>query len=339
MAIVSFSDCYDRVRSKLSDDEIAGGQVFTDTMLEPFMVEAWAGFVAAQSKWSIPYTEKESFVYVQPYQDYIDVAQAGLPNPKQLIEVWSCGEPSLIVELPQSPAPSNDPITGDVRVVPYDISGFTTGDKVGIYMDPRFYGGGVNDEWAVRVDSPYLVLLGCRASIKAPADYGTVSPGYVFKASPGSWYPLTPYLLDTPADWDASGERSQLWKYKGQAIHLSPRSSSEQILSVIYRISGDSTFVTSDSPVLEDDAANFLVEYLCGVASQSKGQPGYQEFLMKATGNPQGLITGEGGLIGEYISGKVKEMQVTPQHKARFRVKNFQQLVSRGWVGRGTMVS
>jgi hypothetical protein len=339
MAVVSFSDCYQRVRVKLSDTEVPTGQVFTDSFLEPLMVEAWAGFVAAQAKWSLPYTEKESFVYVQPYQDYIDVAQSGLPNPKQLIEVWSCGEPSLLVELPQSPAPSNDPTTGDVRVVPQDISGFSTGDKVGIYMDPRFYGGGVNDEWSVRVDSPYLVLLGCKAPIKDPSDYGTLVPGYVFKASSNSWYPLTYQPEDSPADWNATGGRSQLWTYRGQAIRLSPRRESAQILSVIYRISGDSTFVTSDSPVLEDDAANFLTEYLCGVAAQSKGQPGWQSFMLKAVGNEMGLADGNGGLLGEFIAGKVKEMQMTPQFKSRFRVKNYQQLVSRSWLRRGNVVS
>jgi hypothetical protein len=334
MAVISFSECYQRVRTKLGDTEIVGGQVFTNSFLEPHMAEAWAGFVAAQAKWSLPYTEKESFVYVQPYQDYIDVAQSGLPNPKQIMEVWSCGKPSVISQLPQSPAPSNDPNTGDVRVVPTDITGFTTGDKVGIYMDPRFYGGGVNDEWAVRVDSPYLVLLGCRAPIKASSDYGTVQPGYVFKAGGNSWYQLGPQFETDRGDTQG---RTQFWHYKGQAIHLSPRSTEEQVLSVIYRISGDSTFVTSDSPVLEDDAANFLVEYLAGVAAQSKGQPGWQAFMMKAVGNAEGLITGDGGLIGEYVAGKVKEMQLTPQYKRRFQTKNFQQLVSRSWLRRGML--
>lgn len=339
MAIVSFSDCYERIRNKLSDDEIPGGQVFTDTYLEPHMVEAWAGFVAAQAKWSLPYTEKETFVYVQPYQDYIDVAQAGLPNPKQLIEVWSCGEPSLIVEIPLSPAPSNDPVTGDVRIVPQDISGFQTGDKVGVYMDPRFLGGGVNDEWAVRVDDPYLVLLGCRAPIKDSSAYGTTTPGYVFKADPNSWYPLTHTLEDLTNPGDFASNRSRTWRYRGQAIHLEPRSSAAQMLSVIYRVSGDSSFVTSDSPVLEDDAGNFLVNYICGSASKAKGQPGWETYFQLSVGNPVGIIDGEGGLCGEFIAGKVKEMQSSPQYKSRFRVKNYQQLVSRSWLRRGGMLS
>lgn len=338
MAVVSFSTCYDRIRGKLSDDEVPGGQIFTDAYLQPFMAEAWAGFMAAQAKWSLPYTLKETFVYVQPYQDYIDVAQAGLPNPKQLIEVWSCGTPQLITQLPQSPAPSNDPVTGDVRITPVSVAGFTTGDKVGIYMDPRFYGGGINDSWTVRVDGSFLVLLGCRAPIKAPGDYGTTLPGYVFKASPNSWYELIPSPEDGHQPGDAYADRTLTWHYRGQAIYLGPRSASAQILSVVYRVSGDSSFVTSDSPVLEDDAANFLTEYICGVVAQAKGQPGWQAYLRKAVGNDDGVITGDGGLIGEYIAGKVKEMQTQPQHKSRFRVKNYQQLVSRSWIRRRGML-
>ncbi|MFN7834470.1 MAG: hypothetical protein ACK5NY_01555 [Burkholderiaceae bacterium] len=320
----------------MSDDEVASGQLFTNGMLADFMVEAWANYIGAMSKWGLPYTEKESFILVQPHQSYVDVVRSGLPNPGAILEVWA-GVPDIVQQIPLSPAPSTDPATGFIQVQPASVAGFQTGDFVSIIQDHRFEGV-VNDVWTVTVSGGFLILNGCFATIRNPADYVGANPGWAVRVPQSAWRSLS-YSEDyDPGERAAAANLTGEWSYRGQALRLIPPSASQQVLAVTYRITGDSSFVSSDSPVVEDDAARVLVPYLAGVAARAKGQPGAQELLMESVGNPLGVMDGEGGVLGESIALKIKTMQQSPLQKGRFRPKNMALRYARPWLGGRTML-
>lgn len=331
MAVSTFSQIYQRVRILLSDDEIVGGQLFTNALLTEFMPDAWASYVGVMSKFGLPYTEKESFVLVQPYQSYVDVVRSGLPNAGAILEVWA-GTPDIVQQIPLSPAPTPDPSTGFIRVQPSSITGFQTGDTVSIIQDPRFEGV-VNDVWTVTVSAPYLILNGCFANIRPSGDYATALPGWAVRIPSSNWRELL-YSEDyDPSDRMVQSNLTGQWSYRGQAIRLIPPATTQQVLSVTYRITGDSTFVSSDSPVVDDDASRVLVPYIAGVAARAKGQPGADTLIVQAVGNPEGVMTGEGGILGESISLKIKTMQRNPLLKGRFRPKNMGTRFAQTWIG------
>lgn len=336
MALSTFTQIYQRVRQRLGDDEVVGGQVFTDAYLGTLMPDNWANVIGAFSKFGLPYTEAESFVLVQPFQSYIDVQRSGLPNPGAILEVW-LGTPDFVSSIPLSPAPTTDPTTGFVRIQPTSTTGLANGNEVMILGDPRFLGV-VNDVWTVSVAGGVVTLNGCFATIRNPADYAGATPGNIVNVTPTSWRQLT-YLQDyDPGTRNMQADRPSHYTYRKQAIRLVPDPQTQQVLSVTYRITGDSTFVSSDSPVIADDVSRILTPYLAGVACQAKGQPGYEDFYVEAFGKPTPVPDGEGGILGEYIALKLKELQLNPLQKSRFRVKNTTLRLGRGWLPGGRPV-
>ncbi len=337
MALSTFTQIYQRVRTRLGDDEVVGGQVFTDAYLSIHMPDIWANTIGAMSKWGLPYTEKESFVLVQPHQSYVDLQRSGLPNPGAIFEVWA-GTPSVVTQVPLSPAPSTDPATGFIRLEPASLTGFQTGDEVMVLADPRFQGV-VNDVWTVTISAPFMILNGCFATIRPSGDYAGATPGRVAKVDQSNWRQLRPIDDYNPGTRSEQGSLPNSYAYRGQVMRLEPVAATQQILSVSYYITGDASFVSTDSPVVADDMSRVLVPYLAGVACQSKGQPGFQDFYVEALGQPVPIATGEGGALGEYIALKVKEMQRAPLQKGRFREKNTTLRLGRGWVpGRGAVL-
>lgn len=316
----TWAEIYEQVRTLLADDDTPGGQIFTDAYLAIQAKGVTESIFRAFDRYSLPYVQKETFVRVPSYTSYVDLATAGINSGGTVNEVW-CKEPEFITDIPLSPAPSNDPTTGFVRLQPFDLSGFTTGDLVEVILDRRFYGV-VNDTWTITVDSPYIILNGCLAQIKAPADYSGAAPGYVSKG--GTWRQLVgPDLNWNPDDRGEGGQGStSKWALRGQALRLWPVNSQVQVLSVKYGVTGEMDMENPDAVVQLDDSLMLYANAIAGVAGQNKGQTGIEKFLVTAYG-PTMQPTGEGGILGGFVDRMIKDMQQSPQIKGRFAPRNW----------------
>jgi hypothetical protein len=324
MAQKTPTQIYSTTRTLLGADESGGAAVFNDTFLGSLMSPIWADFYRICSKYGVPHTEHESFVRLEPHQDYVNLVRSGLPNPSALLEVW-VGKVDTITNIPLSPAPSTDPTTGFVRLQPYDLTGFADGDEVQVIMDQRFFGV-ICDSWRIKVEAPYVILLGAYADVRPPADYAGVPDGWLVKCDPHSWRMLTGPVSSDPEMRAVAGPSNEpmLWSTRGQAIRIAPPSDQVRILSVVYRVSGDSTFISTDSPVIADDVESMVANWLAGYAARAKGQPGWETYLQMALGPNFLDLNGEpGGQLGSWISNQIKTLQQMPTQANRFRAKNM----------------
>ena len=115
------------VRSRTGDTEIAGGQAYTDAILAPHNRQAWADLFRALNRFGVSYVNAETFVSLPANSTYLDTAANGISGASSIFKM-ECKAPDVISVIPLIPALSNDPATGFVRIQPYDITGFTTGD-------------------------------------------------------------------------------------------------------------------------------------------------------------------------------------------------------------------
>ena len=199
------------------------------------------------------------------------------------------------------------------------------GIGVEVILDLRT-NGIINDTWTITVDSPYLILNGCLAPLKLAADYAGALPGYVSKG--GQWKDVTGPRQDFgPANrQDGQGLPASFFVRKN-AIRLAPSCAQRLVLSVSYRLTGDWTFTSADSPIMMDDCESVLVSAVAGLAMKSKGQDGWQDVLMEAYG-PSMQPDGDSGALGGMIDQYIKQMQFDPQTKRRFRAKNMSRRIT-----------
>lgn len=318
--IPTWGQIYDQVRVLLNDTEVPGGQLFTNANLVEHAKDVTEGVFRAFRRYDVPYVDKETFVRVPPHTSYVDLAWAGINSAGTVTDLW-VKTPEVLVDVPLSPAPSNDPTTGFVRLQPFSLDGLATGDLVEVILDRRFYGI-VNDTWTITVDSPFIILNGCLAAIKDASLYVGAQPGYVAKG--GQWRQLAGPVNDwDPADrgHQGTGATSQ-WALRGSAIRLWPASTDSQVLSVSYGVAGEMDMATPDAVAQLDDSLMLYANGIAGLAARSKGQPGSEIFFQTAYG-PTLQPTGEGGILGGMINEMVKNQQMTPRKKARFAPRNW----------------
>lgn len=316
----TWAEIYDLVRVRLGDDDTPGGQIFTDAYLASHAKAAAEDVFRAFSRYRIPYVERETFVRVAPYTSYVDMNASGINGGNTVSQIWS-KEPEFISEVPLTPAPSNDPATGFVQLQPLDISGLATGDTVEVILDRRFYGV-VNDVWTITVNSPFIILNGCLAAIRPSADYTGALPGYMSKG--GGWRELGgPDSNWNPEDRGGQGTgTTSRWAVRGGGLRLWPASSTAQVLSVRYAVTGDYDQDTPDAVTQLDDSLTLYSTIIAGKAAQSKGQPNAEIFLAEAYG-PTMQPTGEGGILGGIIDRMILGMQMAPRIKGRFTPRNW----------------
>ena len=295
------SEVYDATRSVLGDDQVAGGEVFTDGLLQPKYTAAYAELFRAMQGAQNPRIRQEAYYNVPALTGYIDPATMG---------VTSLGEIEALEERG--------------NVTSWAISGVTPGSGVATVTSAAttlasgnqavVYGvGGVSDDingiWTVTVNSATSTQLnGCTAS-------GTYTSGGVLSYSTEEFLAMTPQQR---LDWVDRAPTSNflIYAWERDIIRVPPSSAIRQI-RLTYTLSGDAPTATTASTGI-DDCLDFLMYRIAGLAAESKGMLDRAvTYNLRACGPRWDNEGVAGGLLGQLLTAGIRNLQRLPPAQRR----------------------
>ncbi len=308
----TLSQVYTQVRATLGDDQVAGGEIFTDTVLQPFALqsirELWRVLRGAQD----PFVLKEGYFVLPAQTAVFDPAIAGMsdmPEP-EYVEWQVATTVTPITNVVVSGANATVTATGHglaigtfPTVVTYNIGGFEQ------FNNP-------NGLWVVNVvDANTIRLNGCNAA-------GAYTSGGSLTAVPkGQFTPMAPRdrieaVIATPAMADSTGA---IYAWEGGVFRFLA-SSQDRLLKVTYRGSANVSSGTSVTIPI-DDSLDFLSTRTAGLAAATREAGNRSlELALEAIG-PGGVPDGNGGLLGQLLRADIRNMQRIQYRRPPFRAR------------------
>lgn len=317
MAIPTAANIYDDAQVYLGDDEVAGGDLYTDAYLLTHLQTAVNVMFQALAHAESPLLEWTGYAKLPATQTYLSLDSSGLSyfrSPREIrskvatgsgnVEniVWNAG-------------------TGRWRVTSTG-HGRTSGDYVYIWKIADGVDDLINAEWPIVViDADNFDLVG------APQATGVGS----YSASTGEW------LYSPDSDWSlpykqATGIQhvrdslvSGRWVYdfKQGALHFDPDPTNIRLLEINYRMKPDG--IVSTAPNLRVRGSRDVLAYLtAGFAANAKGAMDKAVTCLQiAAGvvnpgmidirNPAGLL---GSLANEHATAR-QEIIATQRYRSR----------------------
>lgn len=298
MAKHTLSQVYDAARAKLGDDSVAGGQVFTNTVLAPHFAQAYRALYRTMGTLGNPYVEQDVYFVLPANTSYLAPATAG---------VTDFGEPRFVEErggLTQKTITNAVAGSGFVTITAAS-HGFSTGDLItcnGIVgLD-----GTEGVLWAITVvDANSFKLNGCVGT-------GTYSTGGTAVKSAEKFVPVT--FTDRMESIGGTSDRLRVYVWEGDAFHFNPTTEARQ-LRISYTASGNAP--TNTSTVIGiDDAIDFLAVYSAGLAGRARGHARGDVLIAEALG-PTMQEDASGGMLRSFLLSAVRTLQRIPPENRR----------------------
>lgn len=300
-----------QARSLIGDDEVAGGEIFTDTILLPYfqqaMRELWLVLRGAQD----PFVLTEAYVGLPANQAVLDPASVGLLNfaEPEGVKWTTSGAPVAISAVAVSGGNASVTATGHgltvgsaPNVVVYGVLGFAQ------FNNP-------NNLWTASVpDANHVTLNGCTA-----ADSYS-SGGFLSNVTGDAFTEMTAQtqLIADPNPADPTSAMSQ-YAWIGGVFRFVP-STQARLLIITYRQSGIGISTTTDSVPI-DDTQDYLATRTAGLAGKARGAASRgQELNMEAIG-PSLVADGSGGLLAQLVRIDVRNLQRVVYRRPPFRSK------------------
>lgn len=328
--IPAVSDINALVRARLGDTEVDGGQLFTDSFLQPFFSSAYQSLFTWLDRNNGSKLRRTQFFNLPANTGYIKPDSMGIWNMGKPINVWERG---IGVSLSATVGALNasSPSTGGIPSIDLTSAshGLSAGQEVITF---GFVDGNVtdsiNDLWYISVPNVNTIRLnGCE-----PGDSDTTgSPGIVTTGSADWGVTPVPQLYDFSSEnrnTPASGCISW-WHWAGSAFRFTPATQARQ-LKIVYELSA--TAPTSGSVGL-DDSLNALAAMTGALAAQSKGfAQTAQALFMAAVGNAAGDTTNiRGGYFAELAQLEAQQSQMTRVVIPRYRRKRNTGPTAQSW--------
>lgn len=312
MAKPIVSDVFNLARLRLGDDQIAGGEIFTDSLLTPFFGMAYRELFRALISGTLPLSLCTQFATLPPNFGVLDPATAG----------WLDFEGPDMVEW----RPTALSFTVTNAVVAAGICTLTlnttTGLSTGMMLDVSLVGGfeefnSPNGTWAITlIDSVTIALNGCTAQ-------GTYTSGGVAQTGVGDFTEMASRDKLNYLPPSAGGDPEAVYAWQGGVLRFIPSTVARE-LRVTYRISGnppqDPTAI-----VQYDDCLDFLAIRVAGMAAAGHGATELAAALKLEALGPEGESNlGSGGLLRQIVASDIRGMQRNIFQRPPFRRKrNF----------------
>lgn len=290
----------DAARFYLADDQVAGGEVFTNTILEaPFQMSYRELFRAMQGL-ANPRVVREAYYDLPVNTGYLSPATAFITD---MGEVESVEERGALTSVSITGATAGSGFvtiaatahpfaTGNVAVV-FGVTGMT----------------GLTGQWGVtKVDANSFKINGA-VGIGAYVSGGTAT------LSTDSFTPMVPVerITDSTGATDTLG----IFAWFEDAFHF-PICTTIRELRIVY-LSSASTVVGASDTTGVDDSLDFLAIRTAGLAASSRGaRDRAGELNMMALGQ-NGQADGTGGILRELIAVAVRALQANPVRRPPFR--------------------
>lgn len=303
------SDVFELSRSRLGDDQVGGGEVFTDPILYPHFAQALRELFRVMRSDQDPYVLREAFWILPVKTGALDPATAGITDLAELEFVqWRPLAAQVTI--------SNVVVSGNSATVTATSHGFLDGIQVqiaGVMGFDNF--NSPNDTWTISViDANTFSLNGCNAT-------GTYTGGGVASTGTGQFQDMDRRdFFDFPSFVPGSVlNPDAIYVWQGGILKFIPSNQDRQ-LRIIYRSSGQfSSDFASTVPI--EDSLDYLAVRAAGLAAKAKGAAETGAELTNEAIGPKGQPDGSGGLLWQLVANQVRAMQAIPYRMPPFRAR------------------
>lgn len=312
MAKPTMEQVFDQARALLGDDSVAGGTVFTDTVLLPHVGQAVRELFRVLRGTTDPFVLDDGFYMLPPNTEVLDPATAGLTNfaTPEFVE-WQLGSNTtysvtnvVVGTVAGAPAATvtaagiGSVLLSGATIVMWGAGGFD------FFNNP-------NNIWVINViDANNITLNGCTAT-------GTYTNGGTIAPVTGQFVRMQAVDFLDGVPQSAGQLPLTTYAWEGGVIKTYP-AAQPMLLRLVYRTSG----VAPSTPagiVPFDDCQDYLATRAAGLAASAKGagQLG-QRLTVDAIGPEQ--PDGNGGLLRQLVQISVRNMQ-----RQQFRHQAFRE--------------
>lgn len=298
----------------MGDDEVTGGQIFINSVLQPHTTQAIRELFRVLRGAQDPFVLVENYFVLPANTSVFDPATAGILN---------IPEPEF-VEWVLAPVPTA--ITGVALVTgntPYaTVTAPAHGLTIGTLPEVVCYGilgfdqfNSPNQSWAAQViDANTVQLNGCTAS-------GTYVSGgelVAIQVTSEFWRMSAVDRIEAVSTAPGQpGETQGYYAWEGGVFRFLPAPQS-RLLRITYRMSGIVDTNTS-SIVPIDDCLDYIATRAAAMAGKSRGASARgAELNMEAVG-PGGMADGSGGILRQLLAVSIRNMQRIQYRQREFR--------------------
>lgn len=316
--IPTAAQVYAQARILLGDDEVAGGDLYTDAYLLPHLQQAVNTLFRALHHAESPLLERAAYCQLAAYSSYLSLGAIGASDLGEVISVRA---------KPVTAAAAISALTYNAGTLAWRATsvghGRATGDLVylhGVTAGPDEF---INADWNISVISADVFdLLGSPSDTALTTPY--VSGGSWIYSSSEDWdFPLTP-LGGVQDIHDTRLSFRSAYDARRGALRIEPLETA-RLIELRYRMKPDN--IVSTAPNLRvNGSLDALAALTAGLAALSKGADSSgQLWLARATGADSVAAIDErepGGLLGE-LAQQHASLVRTPVQTQRFRPKRF----------------
>lgn len=309
------ADVYANARQKLGDDEVSGGDLYTDAYLLGPLQEAVNTMFRALENADSPLLERKTYYMLPARQQYLDFTTAGVSAFSALLTVQAKAVTT---------SGSVTSITWNVPNLRWRINstahGRTTDERIYLYgIGDAPDGFVLNGHWPIVViDSDNFELLGApnRAGV---GSYTADSATWVFSPSSEWSLPMRPVIGAEDIENSVSSLRES-YSIQGHALNLAP-SSQIRLLLLRYRMRPDQ-IVSTNQDLRVEGSLDVLSYLTAAIAAANKGSDGTASLMFaRATGARSIAEVDErnpGGLLGDLAQNHAQSARRTVTTR-RFR--------------------
>lgn len=300
------AEVYTRARDLVND---SAAQVFTDADLLQSFNQAYTVLWRAMEVHGCATVTREAYLSVPAYTTGIDPKANAITDLGELLSIQERLATTAVNVSAVSTAAVNLITTSSPHGLATNSDAIVAG-VLGTGIAP-------NGRWFVTaVSASTLTLNGyAQASAFAYSSGGTVSP------STGSFTPVYPVseISDDASPGDALGE----YVWNGDMLRFAGATTA-RLLKLSYYSSGAPP---ASGSLGIDDALDFLGCYTAALAMLRKNGVARGGQLIQAALGPQSMTNGSGGILGEFIRLKVRDLQrITYRHQPFRRRRNMEPL-------------
>jgi hypothetical protein len=324
------SDVLTQARSLLGDDLVSGGEIYTDTILFPYLQASTRELIRALAGIQSPRFKQEAYFNLPAntgtlYPSTMGVTDMGEP---ETVEERTVGDTFTVVGCS---------ITGGVPTLEFDAGSQLVVWGVDMFGQPYIVsviisdgsrtvvwgvGGvsGVNGAWAItNIDPTHATLNGAVAA-------GTYTSGGYMSTSPERFQDMD--NVDRIDEAEGYGDdRLRVWAWRNGALRFRSCGTARQ-LRVVYW-SSSSTLASTASTIEVEDSLDFLATRTAALAAAARGAPSIAQALNTLAVGPKVTeADGSGGLLRQLVASCVLGMQrQAPLRRMPFRSPRH------GWPG------
>ena len=322
MSFPTALNVFDLCRSNLGDEAVSGGELYTNTLLLPFLNAANREMFRVLESLQLPRVKTYAYYNLPANTGVLYPATASITDlhEPETVSVRSiagtyivtgCALPGGVPTLELSastkwfvwgvdafgtPVITTTVVPGDTAVVVWGVGGVT----------------GVADSWIVtRVDDTHITLNGAVAT-------GTYTSGGYASTSNDSFVDLD--WVDDVGVTDAAGDAPTEVAWVGGAFRMKPSTVAQQ-LRIAYWTSAPA--ITSINDVIAvDDSLDYLAARTAGMAAYSRGGISIAEGLALRALGPTGQADASGGLLRQvFVNAVLREQAEQPIRRKPYRQK------------------